>query len=171
MDAYKQKCFRLIKNFNRDWNLDLEIKDIIFWNRINEAQYEGWGTHGSIRLNPNDGFELVTQHLYHELGHAVIDQYKVKRKDLELFVANSETKSRGSVQKLMDHDVEPPWNYVSWYATVNGTEDFCETLSAWAYNQYKSSGLIQFDGWISSLNKEKFLNKKVQRIDKILTTL
>jgi hypothetical protein len=169
MDLFRHRCFKLIDQFNRDWNLDIKISEIHYWQKECEAQYIGWQTYGHLKINPKEDFEIVKQHIYHELGHALIDQYFIKRKFLDVFIQNSPVNNRNRIYKIMENVEEPPpWNFVSWYATVNGTEDFCETLSAWVYNDYKTKGKIYFDGWESSLNQEKLLNKKIKQVEKLL---
>ena len=64
-----------VKEFNKDWGYNLEVK-INFWNK-DFAEYQGYhGGHGVIRLDPYQKRADILEDLYHELGHSILDQYK-----------------------------------------------------------------------------------------------
>lgn len=170
MDNLTKKIHKVINEFNKYWDLDLEISRIIYWNESG-AQYtwhkslKGW-----IYLNPNQTFSKIKEDIFHELGHAIIHQYLVTNKDLRIFRNDSLNMSRSTVQNKEDWEEEPPYGFVSWYATVNGTEDFCETLSAWASNGYKVTGVYYGDFKIPVKQEPKLLKKFLQ-VEQILLNL
>jgi hypothetical protein len=160
---------KLIKEFNSRWGYELNISKIIFWNK-DFAEYEESAVgRGRIRLNQNKSRKEMAEDLYHELGHAIIHQYGVKRKDLSQFRDTSPRISLARFSKLKHvEQIAPPKGYVSWYSQINGTEDFCEVLAAWAASDYKLKGVLKYDGHKFSLNKDKKLRRKVEIIRKIL---
>lgn len=170
MENLTKRINKLIDKFNRNWDLELEISRIVYWNE-DGAQYichknlKGW-----IYVNPNQPFYKIEEDIYHELGHAIIHQYLVTNKELQIFRNDSLNMARSTVQNKEDSEEFPPYGFVSWYATVNGTEDFCETLSAWASNGYKTTGVIYGDFKIPVQREPKLLKKFLQ-VDQILRGL
>lgn len=160
---------RLIKAFNKRWGYELNITKITFWTK-DFAEYEEMAPgRGAIRLNIHKNRAEMAEDLYHELGHAIIHQYGVKRKDLQRFRESSPRISMARFSKLKYiEQIAPPKGYVSWYAQINGTEDFCEVLAAWASSDYKMRGVLTYDGHKFSLTKDRQLERKVKTIKKIL---
>lgn len=160
---------KLIKEFNQHWGYDLQISRITFWSK-DFAEYEETAVgRGSIRLNKFKTRSEMAEDLYHELGHAIIHQYGVKRKDLRRFRDSSPRISLARFSKLKYIEKKaPPAGYVSWYSQINGTEDFCEVLAAWASSGYKMKGVLSYDGHKFSLTRDKTLLRKVLVIRKIL---
>jgi hypothetical protein len=66
----------------------------------------------------------------------------------------------------VDRNGTKPRGFVSWYALTNGSEDFCETLSALVVSGYKPKGTIHFGDWV--LSKDRKLQIKLERILKYL---
>lgn len=169
MHARELYLRKLIKEFNLRWGYELNIAKIIFWSK-DYAEYEESAVgRGRIALNKNKTRKEMAEDLYHELGHAIIHQYGVKRKDLSQFRDKSPRISLARFSKLKNVDrVAPPKGYVSWYSQINGTEDFCEVLAAWASSDYKMRGQLIYDGNKFSLSKDKHILRKVLMIRKIL---
>ncbi len=162
---------KLIREFNQRWGYELVISRISFWNK-DFAEYEETAfDRGSIRLNKNKTRAEMAEDLYHELGHAIIHQYGVKRKDLQRFRDFSPRISLARFSKLKYVEMKtPPAGFVSWYSQINGTEDFCEVLAAWASSGYKMNGVLIYDGYKFSLAKDRELKRKVAMVKKILLT-
>ena len=158
-----------VNEFNNDWGYDLTVK-IKFWNKY-FAEYQGYhGGHGVIRLEAYKNRTEILEDLYHELGHAVLDQYKVPRHMLNIFRDHNPNITRERSGKLTcDDEIPPPSGYVSWYSMVNGTEEFCELLSAWACSGYKMQGYINYGDWRHSIDDEPKLKRKILAIKRILS--
>jgi hypothetical protein len=158
-----------VQEFNKDWGYDLDVK-IQFWNK-DFAEYQGYtGGHGVIRLDPYQKRSEILEDLYHELGHAVLDQYKVPRYMLNIFRDHNPNISREKSEKLTcDDEIPPPPGYVSWYSMVNGTEEFCELLSAWACSGYPKKGYMNYGGWKHSIDSEPKLKRKIKVIKEIIS--
>jgi len=160
---------KLIKEFNHYWGYDLKISKITFWTKDFAEYEETAADRGCIRLNKNKNRSEMTEDLYHELGHAIIHQYGVKRKELSRFRNTSPRISLAKFSKLKYIERKiPPKGYVSWYSQINGTEDFCEVLAAWASSGYKTKGSLMYDGHRFSLTKDKELRQKVHEVKRIL---
>lgn len=160
---------KLIKEFNARWGYELQISRITFWSK-DFAEYEETAVgRGSIRLNKFKTRAEMAEDLYHELGHAIIHQYGVKRTDLRRFRDSSPRISFARFSKLKYVEKKtPPAGFVSWYSQVSGTEDFCEVLAAWASSGYKMKGILTYDGHSFSLRKDVELRRKVEVVRNIL---
>ena len=156
-----------IRKFNNKTGFDLKISKIVFWKK-NEALYvEASKSSGVIKINPSNTRKEILEDLYHELGHALIHQTIVPKKLLSSFRNSSPLLSRVKTQRLIDSGEDPPpRGFVSWYALTNGSEDFCETLSALVVSGYKTKEAIHFGDWV--LSKDGKLQIKLERILKYL---
>lgn len=85
MHSRKLWLRKLIKDFNQRWGYELSISKITFWNKDFAEYEESAPGRGSIRLNKHKTRAEMAEDLYHELGHAIIHQYGIKRKDLQNF--------------------------------------------------------------------------------------
>ena len=157
-----------VDQFNKRWGYELEIK-FKFWSK-DAAEYQGYHAgHGVIKLNPDQSRADILEDLYHELGHAIQDQYLIPRHMLNIFRDSNPNISRQRSDKLtIDGELCPPQGYVSWYSLVNGTEEFCELLSAWACSGYKMKGCINYGDWKHSIDHEPKLKRKILTIKRIL---
>lgn len=161
----------IIDRFNREWNIDIEIHKIHLWNDDSSAEYSWKGDRTTISLCPDQKVEDLKEDIFHELGHAILHQYKVPRSALRVFHKQTPRLNSSSSLRKMEKEIPPPSNFVSWYAQVNGSEDFCETFSAWVTNDYKLKGKIVYKDWVSDLGKESVLVDKFLAVKKVLERL
>jgi hypothetical protein len=88
---------------------------------------------------------------------------------LDIFRDYNPNISRERSEKLtLEGEEAPPQGYVSWYSLVNGSEEFCELLSAWVCSGYKMTGTLYYGGWKHSIDNEPKLKRKILAIKKIL---
>lgn len=169
MHSRKMWLRKVINEFNKRWGYELNISKITLWNK-DYAEYEETAPgKGTIRLNKFKTRAGMAEDLYHELGHAIIHQYGVKRKDLRRFREGSPRISLARFSKLKYIEQKaPPKGFVSWYSQINGTEEFCELLAAWASSSYKTKGVLEYDGHKFSLNKDNVLRRKILAVEKIV---
>jgi Putative zinc-binding metallo-peptidase len=166
----KKRVRRIIKEFNEMFSLEIVINRIVFWNRDGEAEYE-YFQDGSctLKLYPFQNLRGIKEDVYHELGHALIHQYKIPRAYLLQFSKKSPRLSRRTTfLKINIEEAAPPKNFVTWYACVSGQEDFCESLSAYVLNNLKVQGKVYYQNWEHNLNKEPLLKRKFLTIEKLL---
>lgn len=157
-----------MKAFEKKWGFEFDYK-IKTWTR-DWAEYQGYYNGlGEIKLNLDQTrFELL-EDFYHEIGHMILDQYAVPRHMLDIFRDYNPNISRERSEKLtLEGEEAPPQGYVSWYSLVNGTEEFCELLSAWVCSGYKMTGTLNYGGWKHSIENEPKLKRKIIAIKKIL---
>ena len=159
-----------LKEFIDKYGYDLKISKIIFWNR-DYAEYRGLRNgSGIIKLNPNQIRSKIKEDFWHEIGHAILHQYHVPRKMLNIFRDNCPNNGHSWYEKFDDEDgTPPPAGEVSWYGLVSGTESFCEVLSAWVCSGYKMHGRINYGPWSHSIDRDRELKMKIKRIQKILS--
>jgi len=169
MNKLKKYLYSKVDEFNDLWGYELKVK-IKFWTK-EEAEYQGMHEgYGIISLDPYQKRPDILEDLYHELGHAILDQYLVPRKMLSIFRNSNPKISVEKSHKLaFEHELPPPYGFVSWYSMVTGTEEFCELLSAWACSGYKMKGCIYYGGWRHSIDKEPKLKSKIKVIKRILS--
>lgn len=157
---------RLIKGFQREHGIPLRLRKPRFWANKNNAYYDI--ATKQLMLPRQARGALLREFTYHELGHALIDQYVVPARLLSRFVRHSPGLSRAKAIDLMERDVPAPKGWVSWYAMVNGTEDFCEVLGAYAANGYRRRGTWKFSGFKFDVTRDRLLQRKLDWIDEIL---
>jgi hypothetical protein len=167
-DPREKKAWAFVEKFCTKFGLDIDILRIKHWDK-NSAEYNPRGSNsGIISLDLKSNIDEIKEDLYHEIGHAIDHQYGLPDKLLKLFEKKSPKLKERISQKRMDTDIPPPEGFVTWYATTDGTEDFCECLSAWASNNYKTTGKITYGGYTHSLDKEKDLAFKIKQIASVL---
>lgn len=170
MVTLRQKIHKIIRDFNQTWGLELEISRIIFWKQVGAA-YRPVHDKGWIYVDGNLKLHEIEQDVLHELGHALIHQYKIHLSKLKFFHADSPKYTMPYITKMhCEEEALPPNGFVSWYATYNGTEDFCETLSAFVSNKYSLKKMHFFENEIS-IGTQPRLKKKLAEIEKILKSL
>lgn len=135
MSRLNQRINKLIREFNETWELDIQISRILHWNKSG-AQYTWFKHKGWLHINPDQSFENIKEDVFHELGHALIHQYRINHSFLRFFHDDSPKHSLTFINNMEEKDELPYYGFVSWYSTLNGTEDFCETLSAYVTNNY-----------------------------------
>lgn len=157
---------KLIRHFQRTHRIPLSLRKPRFWaNRFNA--YYDVATRQLMLPRQARGAEL-REFTFHEIGHALIHQYVVPARLLSRFVAESPGLSRNKALDLMEQDIPAPPGWVSWYAMINGTEDFCEVLGAYAANGYRSQGEWRFSGFSFDVSADRLLQKKIAWVEEIL---
>jgi hypothetical protein len=122
---------------------------------------------------------IIDETIYHELGHAILDQYKIPGKLMRAFREKLRYSEKFLVHPCRDcksldcygAEIVKPKAYVSMIASKGASEDFCETLSAYYLNKNISHGVIMFYGTKSNLHRQKHLKKKFLAIEDILKYL
>lgn len=128
------------------------------------AWYEAWGI---IQLPKCKG-TLFREFLYHELGHALLAEYNISKNLLTPFTTR-QSKLFKYFNDVNDNSEGPrPDGFVTKYAGINRSEDFCETFSAWVLNDFKTSGKILYNGDLIDLSKDSKLKKKFEAVAEIL---
>jgi len=118
----------------------------------------------------------LREYLYHELGHALVNNYKLSNRMLKGFCSKISKdgwiewwKYQWNVIKYSTK--ERKHGYVSGYASLDREEDFAETFSAFLLNDGKiGNGKIVYDGNKINLNatKERNLKNKFKTIKEII---
>ncbi len=157
---------RLIDDFQREHGIPLLLRTPRFWSRPFDAYYDI--STKQLMLPRCARGKVLREFLFHELGHALIDQYVVPLRLLSRFVSESPGLSRAKASELMEQDVPAPCGWVSWYSMVNGTEDFCEVLGAFAANDYRRRGKWQFSGFEFEVTNDRLLQRKIDWVEEIL---
>lgn len=161
-----QTTQRLIQQFQKGHGIPLRLRTPRFWSKDFDAYYDV--STKQLMLPRRARGSLLREFIYHELGHALIDQYRVPLRLLSLFVAESPGLKRSKAIELMGEDVAAPEGWVSWYAMVNGTEDFCEVLAGYASNGYRRKGQWQFSGFTFDVTHDRLLQRKIDWVEEIL---
>ncbi len=150
----------------------LKIKfDFKYFRTFRFIKQTGWyePCTGVLHL-PNVRGVQFREFLYHELGHVLFSTYEISEEFLKIFC----NKDPAWLEQLYDpfltdciEHLEHPHEFVSDYATRSTEEDFCETFSAWVMNDFKTNGLITYDGNHLNLKQDKRLQKKFFTISAI----
>lgn len=157
---------RLINDFQRGHGIPLTLRKPRFWAKPFDAYYDI--STKQLMLPRSARGSVLREFVFHELGHALIDQYVVPLKLLSRFVSESPGLSRTKAIELMEQDVPAPGGWVSWYAMVNGTEDFCEVLGAYASNGYRRRGHWKFASFEFDVTHDRPLQKKIDWVEEVL---
>jgi hypothetical protein len=161
-----QRADKLVKMFQEENGIPLKLRKTKVLSSIDGAMYD---LRTRQILIPADAKgELLKEYVYHEIGHALIQQYKIPRTMLRHFVELSPKLSRDRAHKLYHDGVGSPKGWVSWYAMVTGTEDFCDTLAAYCCNDYRKRGHWVFENFYFDLNQNRILQRKILWVDRIL---
>lgn len=170
MATKKQRILKIIREFNEAWDLNIVISNVVFWNRVGAA-YRPLHSKGWIYVNADLNIQELEQDVLHELGHALIHQYKIHLSKLRLFHEGSPKYSMPFIERMhLREEQPPPKGFVSWYATYNGTEDFCETLSAYVSNNCSLKRMYYFENDIPVRDQPK-LQRKLREVHSILGAL
>ena len=157
---------KLIRHFQRTHGIPLALRKPRFWaNRFNA--YYDVATRQLMLPRQARGAEL-REFTFHEIGHALIHQYVVPVRFISRFVSESPRLARSKALDLMSADVPSPPGWVSWYSMINGTEDFCEVLGAYAANGYRRRGVWTFNGFSFDVSSDRLLQKKIDWVEEIL---
>lgn len=157
---------KLIRHFQRTHGIPLQLRKPRFWaNRFNA--YYDMATRQLMLPRQARGAEL-REFTFHEIGHALIHQYVVPVRCISRFVGESPGLSRTKALDLMEQDLPAPPGWVSWYAMINGTEDFCEVLGAYAANDYRRYGAWSFSGFRFDVGRDRLLQRKIEWVEEIL---
>jgi hypothetical protein len=163
------KTQKMISEFEQRFGLDLEIKKISFHSKGHLAFYHPKKCEITLP-NQARGKELK-EFLYHELGHAILARYQPPKDLLDLFVFVCPQMDERYACKMMDREEAAPDSWVSWYAMTNPVEDFCETLAAWASNDFKVSQIWRFSGFEFNPRRDLTLRKKVEAVRMLMRYL
>ena len=163
------KTMKLINEFEARFGLCLGIEEVCFHKNDHVAYF--YPKKRRITLPQKARGQRLKEFVHHEIGHALLVNYKVPRELIELFDFVCPKVEEKYAQKMMDQDEPAPASWVSWYAMTNPVEDFCETLSAWASNDYKITQSWQFGGFSFSPSKDITIRKKVEEVQNLLKFL
>lgn len=180
----KKYVHNKINLFNKDLSLNIDIHKVVFRPLLWEEYAEYWPRKKYVRprihinsymLNMN----IIDETIYHELGHAILDQYKIPGKLMSAFREKLKYSEKYVVHPCRDcksldcsgAEIVKPKAYVSMYASKSSIEDFCETLSAYYLNRNVSYGAITFSGIKSNLYRQEHIKKKFLAVEEILKYL
>lgn len=166
MKAPMHTTQKLISQFIRENHIPLRLRKPRFWMQKGDAYYDTRTCQFTLPIDAR-GAEL-REFTFHELGHAIIHQFRVPKQLHSNFCHISPGLHRKKAIELMCQNEPAPKGWVSWYAMVNGTEDFCETLGALVSNNYKSKGKWRFNDFIFDVTKDRLLQKKILWVEEIL---
>lgn len=155
------KTQKMISEFEQRFGVDLGIKEISFHDKDHLAYYQPKNSKLTL---PRAKGEKLKEFLYHELGHAILARYEPPKELLDLFVFVCPQMDERYACKMMDRDEAAPDTWVSWYAMTNPVEDFCETLAAWASNDFKITQNWRFGGFEFNPRRDLTLRKKIEAV-------
>jgi hypothetical protein len=157
---------KLIDQFIREHQIPLRLRRPRFWQQKGDAYYDTQTFQFTLPASAR-GAEL-REFTFHEIGHALIHQFRIPKRLHSRFVEVSPHLHRRKAIELMNDSEPAPLGWVSWYAMVNGTEDFCETLGAWVSNDYRTRGLWRFNNFVFNVGQDRLLQKKIRWVREIL---
>jgi hypothetical protein len=157
---------RLISSFMQTHCIPLRLRKPRFWQQRGDAYYDTKTFQFTLPINAR-GAELK-EFIFHEMGHALLHQFCVPKHMISQFSRLSPYLPRPKAIKLMTDSQPSPKGWVSWYAMTSGTEDFCETLGAWAANNYKAKGLWRFNNFVFDIGNDRLLQRKIRWVQQIV---
>jgi hypothetical protein len=161
-----RKTEKLIRQFERTHGIPLRLRKPRFWANPDNAYYDV--ATRQLMLPRTARGHVLKEFTFHEIGHALIHQYVVPQTLLNRFVKLSPRLKREKALELMEEDYAAPAGWVSWYAMLNGTEDFCEVLGAYVANDYRRTGDWQFCGFHFDVGRDAKLQRKLDWVEEIL---
>jgi hypothetical protein len=157
---------KIIEDFTRTHSIPLRLRKPRFWMQRGDAYYDTYTYQFTLPIKAR-GAEL-REFTYHEIGHALIHQFRIPKEFISRFVALSPGLPKKKAIALMCESEPAPEGWVSWYAQTCGTEDFCETLGAWAANGYRSKGKWKFNNFEFDVTHDRRLQKKIKWVQQIV---
>ena len=131
-------------------------------------KFRGWYEPWNVIQLPNSRGVVFREFLYHELGHALMSEYSISKSLMKLFTTRAPSYLK-YLREVGEFSNGPrPLGFISRYATINRSEDFCETFSAWVLNDFKTQGIIRYNGDRINLNADSKLRLKFEAMKQII---
>lgn len=114
----------------------------------------------TVFVNSNLSPRQFLEALYHELGHAFVEKYKVKIPRFFNACSGTDIGYWGYLQRGMKLAHRPRRStYCSGYSETNREEAFCETFSCYLLNR-KTTGQMTYEGETFTVKEGTRLHKK-----------
>lgn len=166
-------CLKLLTRFENEFGMESYVDYITIqpyhWFGIYTGSYVTDKSGNNIIYLPyTKDKELLRELFYHELGHAIFQNYKIPKYLTKLLnpVIN-ENPIHYRFRILLNHLDERPEGMCSAYSLVDQEEEFSELLSFELCNRKRKKEYL-FGGETINLHEDLLLNKKVNKLKQFL---